>query len=150
MLPLIGAPPFQPPEDVQELAFVLDHVSVDVCPAVMTVGLAVIRTVGELAAATLTVALLFVVPPAPVQDSVKVVVADGETEALALSALPPFQPPEAVQEAASALDQLSVEDWPAVMAAGVAVIKTVGLRTSAILRTMLLLVDPPAPVHESV
>jgi hypothetical protein len=50
-----------------DVAFVLDHVNVDDCPAVMLVGLAVIVTVGApVVVPTVTVAVAVVDPPAPV------------------------------------------------------------------------------------
>lgn len=70
VLPLVIVLPVQPPDAVHVVAFVLDHVSVDDWPVVMVVGLAIIETVGALAAVTFTVALLLAVPPVPVQASV--------------------------------------------------------------------------------
>ena len=73
VLPLTGWLPFHPtdpPEAVQEVAFVLDHVRVADWPAVIDVGLATSKTVGALAAPTLTVVLLLSVPPAPTHISV--------------------------------------------------------------------------------
>ena len=67
--PLIASAPVQPPLAVQEVAFVLDQVRVELPPEEMVVGLADSVTVG--AGATVTVVLAGdVVPPAPVQVSV--------------------------------------------------------------------------------
>ena len=67
--PLIASAPVQPPLAVQEVAFVLDQVRVELAPEEMVVGLADSVTVG--AGATVTVVLAGdVVPPAPVQVSV--------------------------------------------------------------------------------
>ena len=68
-VPLVTSAPVQPPLAVQEVAFVLDQVRVEVLPEAIVVGLAESVTVG--AGATVTVALTgAVVPPAPVQVSV--------------------------------------------------------------------------------
>ena len=68
-VPLIASAPVQPPLAVQEVAFVLDQVRVELAPEEMVVGLADSVTVG--AGATVTVVLAGdVVPPAPVQASV--------------------------------------------------------------------------------
>ena len=68
-VPLIASAPVQPPLAVQEVAFVLDQVRVELPPEEMVVGLADSVTVG--AGATVTVVLAGdVVPPAPVQVSV--------------------------------------------------------------------------------
>jgi hypothetical protein len=61
--------PVQPPLAVQEVAFVLDQVRVELLPEAIVVGLAVSVAVG--AGAIVTMALAgAVVPPAPVQVSV--------------------------------------------------------------------------------
>jgi len=96
---------------------------------------------------TVTVALLLVVPPVPVQASVYVVVAVGETVALPLVPLLPLQPPDAVHELAFVLDHVSVEDWPAAIDVGLAVIETVGLLAAVTVTVALSLVVPPVPVH---
>ncbi len=62
----------------------------------------------------------------------------------------PDQPPEAVQLVALVLDQLSVEDCPDVIAAGLAEIETVGADGLVTVTDALALVEPPAPVHVSV
>ena len=69
-MPLVASVPVQPPEAVQEVALVLDHVRVDLPPEAIVVGFAVKVTVGadEL---TVTVAEAGAdVPPAPVHESV--------------------------------------------------------------------------------
>ena len=61
--------PVQPSPAVQEVAFVLDQVRVELLPDAIVIGLAVNVTVG--AGAIVTVALAgAVVPPAPVQVNV--------------------------------------------------------------------------------
>ena len=69
-LPFNGSLPPQPSEAEHELAFVLDHVSVEDCPALIDAGFAEMDTVGVGAAVTVTVTLLLAVPPLPVQERV--------------------------------------------------------------------------------
>ena len=126
VLPLIGRLPFHPPEAVQAVAPALDQLRVEDWPAAVAAGVAVIKTVGALTVAILTVALLLTIPPGPVQDSVYVVAAEGESKSLPLSALAPFQPPDAVQVVAFLADHVSVEDWPLTIEVGLAESVTVG------------------------
>jgi hypothetical protein len=68
-VPLMASAPVQPPLAVQDAAFVLDQVRVELPPEETVVGLADSVTVG--AGTTVTVVLAGeVVPPAPVQASV--------------------------------------------------------------------------------
>ena len=68
-MPLVASAPLQAPLAVQEVAFVLDHVRIEVLPEAIVAGLAESAAVG--AGATVTVALTgAVVPPAPAQVSV--------------------------------------------------------------------------------
>jgi hypothetical protein len=72
-LPLVALVPLQPADAVHEVAWVVDHVSVDLAPAARLVGLAARVTVGEDAPAvtvTVTLAAAGVVPAAPEQVSV--------------------------------------------------------------------------------
>jgi hypothetical protein len=70
-VPLVVSVPVQPPPAVQDVAFVLDQVRVELLPDEIDVGLADSVTVGAGAAETVTVALAdALVPPAPVQVSV--------------------------------------------------------------------------------
>ena len=73
-VPLVGCVPVHPLEAVQVFAFVEDQVSSDLPPLLTVVGVALIVTVGS-GAVTVTVAEFAALPPAPVQESVKVVVA---------------------------------------------------------------------------
>jgi hypothetical protein len=58
---------------VQEVAFVADHFTVELAPDAMLLGLALMLTVGAVAADfTETVALWTALPPGPVQFRVKV------------------------------------------------------------------------------
>ena len=68
-VPLAASVPVQPPPAVQEVAFVLDHVRVELLPEAIVVKLAESVTVGTGATVTMTLAGE-VVPPAPVQVSV--------------------------------------------------------------------------------
>jgi len=62
--------PLHPPDAVQLVAFADDHVSVEVPLTPTDAGFALRLTVGVLTAATVTVAVVWVVPPLPVQLSV--------------------------------------------------------------------------------
>lgn len=64
--PLTGSEPLQPPDAAHEVAFVEDHVKVEVPPLATVVGLAFSVTVGG-AEVTLTVAVCAALPPPPVQ-----------------------------------------------------------------------------------
>ena len=66
--PLVALVPDQAPEAVQEVALVEDHVSVELLPLAMELGLAARLTVGaEAAEVTETVATWVALPPLPVQ-----------------------------------------------------------------------------------
>lgn len=95
--------PAQSPEAVHPVAFVEDHVSVELPPDVTVVGFALKLTVG--AATMLIVTDFWVVPPEPVHDNPKVVAAViGLALALPCRGFEPAQPdvpPLAVQLVAS-------------------------------------------------
>jgi hypothetical protein len=150
-VPLVASAPVQPPLAVHDVAFVLDHVNVEVAPEAMLVGFAVSVTVGGADELTVTVAEAGAdVPPVPLQVSVYVVVAVGETPSVPLVASAPVQPPEAVHEVAFVLDQVSVELAPEAIVVGFAVKVTVG---AAIPVTVTVAEDallPPVPVQVSV
>jgi hypothetical protein len=67
--PLVDSLPLQPFEAVQDVAFVVDQVSIEVAPLVTVVGLALKVTAGA-EVVTDTVADCAALPPAPVQVSV--------------------------------------------------------------------------------
>lgn len=68
--PLVAWLPDQPPEAVQEVAFVVDQLKVELLPLTMELGLAARLTVGAGAAeVTETVAAWVALPPAPVHVS---------------------------------------------------------------------------------
>ncbi len=64
--PLADSDPLQPPEAVQEVAFVDDHVSIAVPPLATVLGLALSVTVGA-GMVTFTVVDCAALPPLPVQ-----------------------------------------------------------------------------------
>lgn len=67
--PLVDSLPLQPPEAVQEVAFVDDQDNVEALPLATVVGLALRVTVG-VGEVTVTVADCAALPPVPVQVSV--------------------------------------------------------------------------------
>jgi hypothetical protein len=67
--PLVASLPLQPPEAVQELAFVDDQVSVDAAPLLTVVGFPVSVTVG-VGVVTVTVTDCEALPPVPLQVNV--------------------------------------------------------------------------------
>ena len=68
--PLIALLPDQPPEAVQDVALVDDHVSVDAPPLATVLGVALKLTVAVGCLLTDTVADCAAIPPSPVQVSV--------------------------------------------------------------------------------
>jgi hypothetical protein len=94
-----------------------------------------------------------VVPPVPVQASVKVLMLEsGPVDCEPLIALEPDQAPEAVQLDASADDQLSIEACPSVTEVGFALNVTVGAGGGAAVTVTVVFAEalPPVPVQESV
>ena len=68
--PLVALEPDQAPEAVQEVAFVLDQLNVELLPLAMELGLAARVTVGAgVGEVTETVAAWIALPPLPVQVS---------------------------------------------------------------------------------
>ena len=65
-MPLVACVPVQAPLAVHDVAFVEDHVSVELCPSVIEVGLTDRVTVGE-AAVTVNAAEARALPPVPLQ-----------------------------------------------------------------------------------
>jgi hypothetical protein len=118
--------PDQPPEAVQEVAFVADQLSV-VLPPLGTVFAAALKVTAGAGVDTDTVTDCAAEPPAPVQVSVYLVVAVIAAvlaEPLVLSL--PLQPPEALQEVALVEDQVRVEVAPLLTVVGLALKVTVG------------------------
>jgi hypothetical protein len=130
-LPEVAFSPDQPPEAVQEVALVEDHVRVDTPPLAMEIGFAVIETVGAGGgggvAVTLTWADALALPPSPLQVSEKVLlVLSAPVDWLPEVALEPDHPPEAVQDDALVEDHVSVDAPPLTTDVGFAVSDTVG------------------------
>jgi hypothetical protein len=146
-VPLVAFVPLHPPLAVHDVAFVLDHVSVDDCPSVIDVGFSEIVTV-DTGAATVNVAVPLPVPPAPEQLSAYCdePVALGVTVAVPLAALVPLHPPLAVHDVAFVLDHVRVDDCPSVIDVGFNDIVIVGAGV-AIVRVAVPLPVPPAPVQ---
>ena len=136
-LPLVALAPVQPPEAVQLETLALFQVRVAPVPLVTFAGLAASVTVGVGGAVTLTVVVAAVVPPAPLQVRVKLVVA-----VRAPVLLMPVQPPDAEQSSASVVSQPSVAAVPATIAAGAASRLTTGAKGLAALP------PPPPPQAE--
>ena len=67
--PLVASLPLQPPDAVQDVAFLDDQDSVELLPPATVLGLALKLTVGA-GEVTVTVADCAALPPAPVQVSV--------------------------------------------------------------------------------
>jgi hypothetical protein len=92
--------PLQPPAAVQEVALLLDQVSVEEAPEFTLLGLALNVTLGALPA-TVTVADCVADPPGPVQvSSYSVVLVSVPVDCAPLVETVPCQPPEAVQSVA--------------------------------------------------
>lgn len=90
--------------------------------------MALIEIVGGGGPVTVTVVDAWLVPPAPVQLSVKVVLTVRlPVLAVPLVACAPLQPPEAVQPVALVLDQLICAALPVVTEVGVVLMVTVGV-----------------------
>jgi hypothetical protein len=152
VVPLAGWSPDQPPEAAQLVAFAVVQVSVEDAPLATLVGLALRLTVGNGNSETLAVALA--VPPAPVQESLKLVAAViAALVAVPERGLVPLQPADAgVAEAVQlvALVELHVSDvvLPLATLVGFAVSVTVG--NGKIETLAVAIAVPPAPVQESV
>jgi len=138
-LPLVALVPVQPPLAVHVVAFVDDHVRLVDDPVVTDGGVAVNVTVGNTGAVTVTDALADPDPPVPEHVRVKLALAVSAAEfSVPLVALLPVQPPEAVQDVALVLDQVSAVVAPVVTLTGLADRVTVGAGTGAG-------VEPPPP-----
>jgi hypothetical protein len=124
--PLAALVPDQAPVAVHEVALVADQVSVELPPLATVLGLAAKVTVG-VGEVTETVADCEALPPLPVHESPYVALAVSVPVLCdPLTALPPDQAPEAVQEVALVDDQLNTEALPRATVLGLAVRVTVG------------------------
>jgi hypothetical protein len=111
---------------VHEVALVADQVSVELPPLETVLGLAAKATVG-VGEVTETVADCAALPPLPVHERPYVALAVSVPVLCdPLTALPPDQAPEAVQEVALVDDQLNTEALPRATVLGLAVRVTVG------------------------
>jgi hypothetical protein len=132
---------------VQAVALVEDQVSVEVPPWATLVGLAVIETLGGVAAVTVTVTDCDAEPPAPVQVRVNFVVAVSVgVDCEPAVASEPLQPPEAVQAVALVDDHVNAEAAPLFTVVGFAVKVTAGagVVTETVADCVAL---PPLPVQ---
>jgi hypothetical protein len=148
-LPFVGCAPVQPFDALHVLAFVEDQVSVEVVPLLTVVGFAEIVTTGVLEF-TVTVADWEALPPAPVQESINIVVeVRAGVDTLPLRPSLPVQPPDAVQDVALAETQVSVEVAPLAIVLGFAESVTTG---AGVLTDTVADCDalPPGPVQVNV
>lgn len=142
--PLLASAPDQPPDAVQEVALVEDHVSVEAPPLETLLGLALKLTVGA-GVESDTVTDWDAEPPPPEQVSVYLVVAvmaavDAEPLVVSL----PLQPAEAAQVVALTEDHVRVEVPPLFTVVGLALSVTEGAGgvTETVVDCAAL---PPAP-----
>jgi len=144
--PLVGSLPLQPPDAVQEVAFVDDHVSVAAAPLLTVLGLAEKATVGA-GVVTVTVTDCAALPPVPLHVRVYVeVLVSAPVDCEPLVGSEPDHAPEAVQEVALVADQLNVELPPLATDVGLALKVTTG--PGALTVTVADWVAlPPAPLH---
>jgi len=147
--PLTAFVPAQAPEAVHAVAFCVDHVSVDVAPELMVLGLALIVISGG-SEETVTVADWVAEPPGPVQVSeYSVVLGRAPVDQVPLVATVPFQAPDEVHAVAFCELQVNSDMPPLATVVGEAVSVTVGVEetttTSADCEA-----DPPGPVQVSV
>ena len=118
-VPLIASAPVQPPLAVQNVAFVLDQVRVELPPEEMVVGLADSVTVGA-AGFTVTVAVWVAAAPAAfVTVREYIVVTGGVT--LTVCPLVTSMFPGAMTPVPLAKTAVKLEELPVVIAAGLAV-----------------------------
>jgi hypothetical protein len=146
--PLVASAPDQPPEAVQELAFVEVQLRLVLPPLVTLVELALKLTVGA-DADTVTVADCVALPPDPVQVSMYLVV-DVRDDVLVepFIASLPAQPPDAEQEVAFVELQFKVDEPSLFTVLGLAARATVG--AAAVTVTVADCVAlPPVPVQVS-
>jgi hypothetical protein len=143
--------PDQPPEAVQELAFVAVHESVARLPLAIVPGFAVRVTVG--CAAAVTVVEAEAEPPGPVQARLNVVVCvNAPLDCEPLLATAPDHPPEAVQEVALVELHVRVVALPVRTTVGSALMVTVGAGGALAMTATVIVVSaaPLGPVQVSV
>lgn len=153
--PDVALVPDHAPDAVQVAAFVEDHVRVATDPLATIVGLALKVSVGAggVAAFTFTVTDCVTVPPVPVHEIVKVLVAvRGPVDCEPDKAFAPDHAPDAVHVAAFVDVQVNVEAPPLGTVVGSARTESVGTGGGVELTTATVtdsVVVPPAPVHVS-
>jgi hypothetical protein len=126
-VPVVALVPVQAPEAVHEVALLDDHVSAEVLPLRMVLGLALKLTVTEGFALTVTVAVWEAVPPLPVHVNVyAAVLVNAPVDCVPLTALAPDQAPEAAHEVAFLADHDRVALPPLFTALGPTLSATVG------------------------
>jgi hypothetical protein len=153
--PEVALAPVHPPDAVHDVAFVDDHVSVDVPPCATWAGVADNETVGNGGVAlTTTLAERVIEPPAPVQvreNEYVLTEPSVPVDCEPLVALLPVQSPDAAHEVALVELQLRVEPLPCMIALGLALIASVGGGTTGVTFTVTDCErEPPAPVQVSV
>lgn len=147
--PTVALLPVHAPEAVQEIVFVLDHVSMELPSYAIDVGLADNDTTGAGGAPTVTVANLLAVPPIPVHEIEYVAFAVNAPVANEpATASVPDQAPAAVHDVALLLDHVIIDSAPYAIDAGLAEIATAGGAGAAPTATVAdALALPPAPSH---
>jgi len=136
-LPAVALVPVQPPDAVHDVAFVDVHAKLLLPPLLMVVGDADNVTVGAgVGFVTATEALAWAVPPAPVQLSVKDVLAfNAPVPCVPAVALLPLQPPDAVHDVAFVEFHVNVLLPPLLMVVGDADNVTVGAGVALVTET---------------
>jgi len=152
-LPAVALVPLQPPEAVQDVAFVDVQVNVLLPPLATVVGDADNVTVGAgVELVTVMEALAWAVPPEPVQLSVNVASAfNAPVLWLPAVALVPLHPPDAVHEVAFVELHVKVLLPPLATVVGDAFSVTIGVGVVFVtVMEALAWAVPPAPVQLSV
>jgi hypothetical protein len=147
--PAVARLPLQAPDAVHDVAFSEFQVKFEVPPLATLSGLALNDTVGwgVAGALTVTTAEALAGPPAPMQVSVKVLLAAVNAPVLAepVVARPPDHAPLAVHEVAFVADQVRVDAAPFAMALGLALSVTVGATTTWLFTLTTTVDDPRLP-----
>ena len=153
-VPAVALLPDQAPLAVQLVALVVDQVRLELAPLATLVGFALNVTVGAGAGGTVvTVVEPPVVPPLPVQLSMKMLLAATSAPVLAEPdvGLLPDHAPLAVHEVALVEDHVRVELDPLVTEVGLALMVMAGAGVAAVTDTVAdAFAEPPAPVHRKV
>jgi hypothetical protein len=144
--PLVALPPAQAPEAVQAVVFVDFQVKVAMPPLLTVLGVAPRATVGA-AASTVTVVSCDVFPWIPVHVNIKVeLTLTAPVLWVPLTLLVPDQAPEATQEVASSLVQVSDDASPRWTVLGLAWSVTWGAEELTV-TVISCDAEPSGPVH---